>query len=316
MSSLGKIFLYLLLVLITGALAAPQAWHVIQLLPSDWLHGLIGHVQGMPFHRYLSRSLQIAAIVLLWPLLRSLRIRSLRELGLHGGGRPVTDCFIGIGAGLPCIILLEFSSLWIGSYGLFPSWQANLHYELPHTLLTAVCVAVIEEFLFRGVLLGFLRQMTTPASAIIFSAILFSVVHFLNLPAASAAQAVPHWWTGLAFLGSLGNSIPPWPDCGWAFATLFLAGVILAWMTIRTGSLMAAIGLHGVWIFGQQTFNLAATYLVEPLDRLLPLFGPPQCNGMVPLGLLPLASLALAGLLAALLLRHRRKPAFATSVCG
>jgi len=87
-------------------------------------------------------------------------------------------------------------------------------------------------------------------------------------------------------------------------------------MTIRTGSLMAAIGLHGVWIFGQQTFNLAATYLVEPLDRLLPLFGPPQCNGMVPLGLLPLASLALAGLLAALLLRHRRKPAFATSVCG
>jgi len=309
-SSLGKIFLYLLLVLAAGALAAPQAWHVIQLLPSDWLHGLIGHVQGMPFHRYLSRSLQIAAIVLLWPLLRSLRIRSLRELGLQGGGYPVTDCLIGVGAGLPCIILLEFSSLWIGSYGLFPSWQANFLHGLPHTLLTAVCVAVIEEFLFRGVLLGFLRQMTTPAFAIILSAILFSGVHFLNLPAASAAQAVPHWWTGLAFLGSLGSSIPSWPDCGWAFATLFFAGVILAWMTIRTGSLMAAIGLHGVWIFGQQTFNLAATYLALPPDRFLPLSGPSQCNGMVPLGLLPLASLVLAGVLAAFLLRHRKKPVF------
>jgi len=169
---------------------------------------------------------------------------------------------------------------------------------------------VIEEFLFRGVLLGFLRQMTTPAFAIILSAILFSGVHFLNLPAASAAQAVPHWWTGLAFLGSLGSSIPSWPDCGWAFATLFFAGVILAWMTIRTGSLMAAIGLHGVWIFGQQTFNLAATYLALPPDRFLPLSGPSQCNGMVPLGLLPLASLVLAGVLAAFLLRHRKKPVF------
>lgn len=298
------------MVLVAGALAAPQAWHVIQLLPADWMHGQVGHVQGMPFHRYLSRSLQIAAIVLLWPLLRSLRIRSLRELGLQGGGYALRDCLIGIGAGLPCIILLESASLWMGSFGLFPSWRVNFLHGIPHTLLTAVCVAAIEEFLFRGVLLGFLRQMTTPVLAIILSAILFSGVHFLNLPAASASQGAPHWWTGFAFLGSLGSSIPPWPICGWAFATLTLAGVILAWMTVRTGSLMAAIGLHGAWIFGQQTFNLAATYLVEPPDRLLPLLGPPQCNGMVPIGLMPMASLILAGTLSAFLLRHRKRPAF------
>ena len=66
--ALGKIFLYAVVVLLGGAMAAPLAWHLIAVLPADWLHGLIGEVQRMPFHRYLSRSIQVAAILLLWPL--------------------------------------------------------------------------------------------------------------------------------------------------------------------------------------------------------------------------------------------------------
>ncbi len=306
--SLGKIFLYLLLVLIGGALAAPIAWHLIQMLPPDLLGGLIGKLQGMPFHRYLSRSLQVAAILLLLPLLRSLRVRSLGELGLYGSTRPMRDLGIGILAGLFCIILLDTASLWSGAFTPFPWWRLALFGSFFRLLLTAVVVAILEEFLFRGILLGFFRQVTTPALAIVLSALIFSGVHFLNLPAAASRDTSPLWFSGLSVLGSLGSSFPPWPVLGWAFATLFSAGIILGWMTVRTGSLFAAIGLHGSWILGQQAFNLSAYYLVKPPGTLLPFFGPPQCNGMVPVGMIPLGALILAGILAGILLRERPRP--------
>jgi len=306
--SLGKIFLYLLLVLVIGALAAPVAWHLIQMIPAEWSHGFMGKVQGMPFHRYLSRSLQVTAIVLLWPLLRSLRIRSLGELGLHGSERPLGDLSIGMLAGLFCIILLESASLWSGAFTPFPWWKANLIVTLPQALLTAIVVATIEEFLFRGVLLGFLRQMTAPGVAILLSAVIFAGVHFLNLPADSTAKTAPEWCSGFAMIGSIGGAMPPWPVLGWAFATLLAAGLILAWMTVRTGSLMASIGLHGCWILGQQAFNRSAYFIVQPPEAFLPFFGAPQCNGMVPVGLIPLASLLIAGLLVGILLRYRAMP--------
>ena len=303
--SLGKIFLYLLLVLIGGALAAPIAWHLIQMLPPDLLGGLIGKVQGMPFHRYLSRSLQVAAILLLWPLLRSLRVRSLRELGLYGSTRAISDLGIGIIAGILGVTLLDASSLAAGAFALYPGWSEPVLAALPRLVLTAVVVAILEEFLFRGILLGFLRQATNPVVAMILSALLFSGVHFLNFTPAASGDASPLWYSGLSVLGSLGNSFPPWPVFGWAFMTLLAAGLILAWMTVRTGSLLAAIGLHGSWILGQQAFNLSAYYLVKPPGTLLPFFGPSQCHGMVPVGIIPLGALTLAGILAGMLLRDR-----------
>lgn len=306
--SLGKIFLYLLLVLIVGSLAAPIAWHLIQMLPPDLLRGLIGTLQGMPFHRYLSRSLQVAAIMLLWPLLRSLRVRSLGELGLFGNTRPIRDLGIGIFAGLFCIILLDTASLYSGAFTPFPWWRLALFGSFFRLLLTAVMVAILEEFLFRGILLGFLRQVTTPTLAIIFSAIFFSGVHFLNLPAVAAGDTSPLWYSGISLLGSVGSSFPPWPVFAWAFATLLAAGIILGWMTVRTGSLVAAIGLHGSWILGQQAFNLSAYFQVKPPETLLPFFGPPQCHGMVPVGLIPMGALILAGILAGILLRERPRP--------
>ena len=120
--ALGKIFLYAVVVLLGGAMAAPLAWHLIAVLPADWLHGLIGEVQRMPFHRYLSRSIQVAAILLLWPLMRTLQIRSFEELGLYRSHRALRDFGVGLGAGIPSALLL---SLQGGHFGILSpvSWQ-------------------------------------------------------------------------------------------------------------------------------------------------------------------------------------------------
>jgi len=307
-SPLGKIFLYLLALLLSGALAAPQAWHLIQLLPPDLLHGLAGQVQGMPFHRYLSRSLQVSAIILLFPLLRSLRIRSLGEFGLIRNPRPWRDLGIGIASGLLCMVLLLPILLLSGAFVANEGWFSGMLRSLPGILATAVAVSLLEEFLFRGVLLGFLRRVTIPPVAVTVSAILFAAVHFLNLPHGSGPALPVHWWSGLAALAQAGSALPSLPVLTLAFTTLFTAGLILGWLTLRTGSLHAAIGLHAIFILGQQLFNKAASFRLDPPDALLPFVGPSQCSGAVPVGLLPLAALLLGGLLAAVLLRRRPMP--------
>lgn len=307
-SPLGKIFLYLLALLLSGALAAPQAWHLIQWLPPDLLHGLAGQVQGMPFHRYLSRSLQVSAIILLFPLLRSLRIRSLGEFGLIRNPRPWRDLGTGIASGLLCMVLLLPILLLSGPFVANEGWFHALLRSLPRILVTAVAVSLLEEFLFRGVLLGFLRRVTIPPVAVTVSAILFAAVHFLNLPHGSGPALPVHWWSGLAALAQAGAALPSLPVLALAFTTLFTAGLILGWLTLRTGSLHAAVGLHAVFILGQQLFNKAASFRLDPPDALLPFVGPSQCSGAVPVGLVPLAALLLGGLLAAVLLRSRPMP--------
>jgi uncharacterized protein len=306
-SSLGKIFLYLAAVVLAGALAAPQAWELIHRLSPDLFGGFLGKIQGMPFHRYLSRSIQISAVVLLIPLLRSLRIRSLRAFSLVPNPRPFRDLGIGMAAGLLCMDLMIPAMMRFGACTLSPGWVAGFLHALPQVALTALTVALLEEFLFRGVLLGLLRQVMVPPVAIVLAALPFAILHFFNLPRGGEIDQSVVWWSGFASLAQALALLPPWPLFLWGFATLFLAGLLLGWLTVRTGSLHAAIGLHAVWILGQQLINKVA--LLSPdTNALLPFIGPSQCSGAVPTGLVPLGALILGGFLAAVLLRKRPFP--------
>ena len=70
MPALGKILLYLVVVVLLGAILSP---------PIYWmLHPAV----DFPFYRYLSRVTQVTAFILLAPLLFWLGIRSIREFGL------------------------------------------------------------------------------------------------------------------------------------------------------------------------------------------------------------------------------------------
>ena len=109
-------------------------------------------------------------------------------------------------------------------------------------------------------------------------------------------------------IGMSGRCMTPAGIFFLAFATLFVGGLILGWLTVRTASLYPSLGLHAVWILCQQLFNKAAIYQVTPPGGLLPWIGPSQCSGMVPVGIFPLICLILVGCLASLLLRKRSRP--------
>lgn len=106
-------------------------------------------------------------------------------------------------------------------------------------VLTAVVLApVTEEILFRGVLLKALRKHSD-RFVIVVTAAVFALIHILGLN-------FERIWASAALV------LPP----------LFVLGLLLAWITLRTGRLGPAIFLHSGWNL------LAALVLLIPADLL------------------------------------------------
>ncbi len=227
------------------------------------------------------------------------------EFRLYRNLHPLRDITTGFSAGIPSAILLISAFLVSGGFEVHSNWSASV---IPRFLLTAAVVAVLEEFLFRGIILGYFRQFLGNWFAVFFSAVIFAALHFLNLPSPVGSEGPPQWWSGLASLQAIESTLPPWPLLAWSFGTLLLAGIILGYMTVRTGSLWASITLHGCWIFAQQLFNSMTSYRPLPADAFLPFVGPAQCHGAVPIGLDALFSILLAGGIAHIWLKSRPKP--------
>jgi membrane protease YdiL (CAAX protease family) len=131
----------------------------------------------------------------------------------------------------------------------------------------------------------------------------FAAVHFLKTSRA-ALDAPVTWTSGFEQLPLLLSGAPAWPLVKWGFLSLFVAGILLAVITIRTRSLYLAIGVHAGWILGQQGLQLISKFRVDPPQALLPWVGPNVVSGAVPTGIVPVAVLMMTGLLLWIYLNH------------
>lgn len=278
MNPLVKILLYLLVVVLLAAVLSP---------PFYWLlHGVLEY----PFHRYFSRIAQVSAIVLLIPLLFWLRIRGVAEFGLKKNSGPGRDFFSGVALALVPVVVLGVVYFSFGIYKLQPDVQVL---KLLRIVGTALVVAVIEEFLFRGVALGLTARVFGRWPAAVGVSAVFAVVHFLK-PSKQSGETV-EWWTGFAQIPGIFTALPTPTVLGFGLVSLFVAGMILALATLRTRSLWLAIGLHAGWILGQQGLQWIGKSRLKPADELLPWVGPNVVSGAVPTGLVPLFVLLLTG---------------------
>jgi uncharacterized protein len=276
--ALGKILLYLVVVVLLGALLSP---------PIYWM---LHEAVDFPFYRYLSRVMQVTAFVLLAPLLFWLGIRSTREFGLERNPRAMRDTLAGFALALVPGALLAGVYLLLDIYRI----KQEMIFWLPIRIaLTAGFVAVVEEFLFRGVLLGLAAKAFGRWPAALGVSLAFAAVHFLR--PGKQADSVVEWWSGLAQIARVLEAVPPPHILLSGFVSLFVGGMILAAATFRTRSLWLAIGLHAGWIFCQQVLQWLARYRVKPPDALMPWVGPNVVSGAVPTGLLPLGVLLLTG---------------------
>ena len=282
MKDAARLLLYLAGVVLLGALVAPPLFWLGQFLIA---HGILPSLARFDFESYFHRALLIAALILLWPLLRALRIGSWHDLALEKNPRAGAD--LAIGFAIAAIPLLCCGAVIIALH-IYSLRHGFLWQKMPTVLVAASIVPVLEELLFRGFILGVLLRSFSRLGALLLTSGLFSIVHFLKAPDQTTPNDAVRWFSGF---DSIAHSFGQFADpmlLAAGFLTLFALGCILADARLQTSSLWLPIGLHAGWIFANGTFSKAA----HRETLALPWLGKDLLVGIVPL-ILALASWAL-----------------------
>ena len=203
---------------------------------------------GVNFERILSRTILILAVLLFYPTCQLLKINNFASLGFKTENFPST----AIRSWLLGIAMLTPISIFFISCG-FRLWEPapqNLFEPITiviSAIISACIIGLIEETLFRGLLQSQLSAAMNSFWSIIIVSIIYSSVHFLQAPEFDSNQII-HWYSGFTFLSSAFenfNNISTFLD---AWFALFLAGVFLSLIRLRTNNILWCIGIHAGWV--------------------------------------------------------------------
>jgi membrane protease YdiL (CAAX protease family) len=294
-----QILLYLAAVLVLGALLAPLLFWggkwIASLVVSfkqtgTPVIGWIGHkLAAHQFDSYYNRAFLIAALGLLWPFLKWMRLGG-DALGLEENPARTRDALTGFILAAGLLALLTALLLGIGAYVL--EGEIKWRSILPRAVLSGVVVALLEEWLFRKVFLGVALRSSKKWIAIMLVSALFSILHLIKAPdvvttephtraAALKVLRGPDWWwhtenlrtrpegtdwmiareyksfahskihagSGFEMTAAIFRRTAEPVRFTSEFLTLFVIGLILAHARCSTRSLALPVGLHAGWIF-------------------------------------------------------------------
>ena len=217
----------------------------------------------------------VAGVILLWPLLRAIRVRTLKDLDLAPDPRWRSHLLSGFLFAAVPLLCCGLALIAFHVYSIRFTITGKAIFAL---VGASTIVPLIEETLFRGLILGILLRGGRTYLALFVTSTFFSILHFLKAP--ERTSTVVTWTSGL---NSIAHSFAQFSDLflvAAAFTTLFLIGWILADTRLRTQALWLPIGLHAGWIFGNGIFNRVAHRQI----LALPWIGKNLLVGLVPLG--------------------------------
>lgn len=250
MKPAAAILLYAVVVVGAGALIAPWIFWALPATGNAWL-------AGQPFRRVFDRCVMLAALAGLWPLLRSLGIRSCADLGFRYVVRWRAQLLAGIGLGIASFLVAGIASVALGARHFdLARAEGHLLSSLLKFALAGIVVGLIEEAFFRGGLQGALQRAWPAKIALPVASVIYSALHFLKPAGVVINAGDVRWHTGFDCLAEVFSRSLATPGVGLAFVTLLLVGLILGWAFIRTRALYLSIGLHAGWVFTLKTYVL------------------------------------------------------------
>ena len=272
MKDVAKLAVYFVAIVIVGAFLAPFLFWSTQSLAA---HGVFSFLAKYDFETFFHRAILIAAAFLLWPFLRISHVRGMADVGLAPNPRWGRD--LCAGAVFSAIPLFCCGALLI-AFHVYSFRHVFAWSRFGKVLVASIIVPFVEEWFFRGIILGVLLRTGRKYIPILAVSALFAVVHFLKAP--ERTSAIVTWSSGLNSIAhSFGRVGDPMMLAS-AFVTLFFIGCILADARMLTHSLWLSIGLHAGWIFGSGTFSL----LARRQALALPWLGKNLLVGIIPLG--------------------------------
>jgi uncharacterized protein len=267
-----KLAAYFIATVVIGAVLAPILFWSAQSLAT---HGVFSFLARYDFETFFHRALLVAAVLLLWPLLRVSRVRCLVDLDLAPNSRWGRDLCAGA---VVSVVPVLFCGVLLIALHIYTFRHSFAWPRFGKMLLASMTVPFIEETFFRGIVLGLLLRAGRKYIAIFAVSVIFAAVHFLKAP--ERTSEIVTWTSGFSSIAHALDGIGDPMTVASALATLFFIGLILADARVLTHSLWLSIGLHAGWIFGSGAFSR----LARQQTLAFPWIGKNILVGIIPLG--------------------------------
>lgn len=189
------------------------------------------------------RCVSIASAASLWIMIRRVQKRSFSSYGLSRLREGKRDLLFGVVLGIGTLLSFLALGLLTGACRIaVTSDDLRLWRTLLPFIPAALLIGILEELVFRGLILQQLLTCSKPLAVLVSSAC-YSAVHLKTTTS--------------------GPSI--WMELG----GLFLLGAVLAFSYLRTGRLYLAIGLHGTLAYGARVNKLLVAFQNPSLSWLV-----------------------------------------------
>ncbi|MDP4623674.1 MAG: CPBP family intramembrane metalloprotease [Akkermansiaceae bacterium] len=268
-SEAGAIILWLAVSLLAAALLTPYLYDAGKTLAhnaetADYpsiIESIAGSAGRAEPDRFFSRALLIAGLALVPLLARRIKAipRDPASIVPPSSRLPWSQRLAQLGTG----ILIGAATLGALALILHLAGAADSKDEtfsisrfFSKALIPALGAGVVEELIFRGLILGLWLRASPALTAWIGSSLFFAFVHFLKAPPGMEISDPRAWHAGLEILG---NALGHFANAKFfvtEFTTLAVFGLILAWCRSRTNALWFPIGLHAGLVLALKTFTL------------------------------------------------------------
>lgn len=309
-SDVFKVWLYAAASVLLGAWVAPLFYNAGKALaevsqskqingPLEWLAGVC---KTADFPDFFSAALLATAILLFLPFTEWLRGGRVPGEGRRPGMLRLPDGTRGRGngqrllknqsgvrqifTGFTWVTLLFFliAAILLAA-GVF-TWKGPTEHPvrlLTRALMIGFGLAVVQEMLFRGIMMGIFLRAMRPAAALGLSAVLFALVHFIIPPPGMNVLDPEASGVGFELLRKLASQFSEPKAVFGTFAPLLALGVVLAYARWRTASLCLPIGLHAGWIFANSVLAGVTAATSRPDSLIWVISGATMTQGLVPL---------------------------------
>ncbi|HEY5809256.1 MAG TPA: type II CAAX endopeptidase family protein [Povalibacter sp.] len=243
-----------------------------------WL--LVALVDLQPIHRVLHRIAMLLAVLALYWLFRRWGLLNKQAFGFDLPARNFSwQLLAGIVSGaliiLPLLVTLQILGVRVEDARI--EVDAALVMKIVATgLATGLFVSLVEEGLFRGLLLTAVERESGRITAVLLSSLLYASMHFLDGRLRLPPEQI-EWSSGFAVLGRMFIAYSNPAAIVDSFLALFAVGVLLSVLRIRTGGIAACIGLHTAWVCSLYYFEVttqlnpvsAARWMVGSYDGVV-----------------------------------------------